>query len=177
MELRGSSIGFCCGCRQLRIALYRFGRQVPWMLKSVLSCLALMGLICVRNLTAAEPATFPNAAGPRTRTAGVPFKNVDVAAFEKLRADTNKIVLDVRTAAEFSNGHVPGAVLLDVKSSGFIEKSARLDKSKTYLVHCAAGARSVTACNLLAPVGFTNLVNLEGGFNAWTKAGNHPVKP
>lgn len=136
-----------------------------------------MGLICGRNLTAAEPATSPNAAAPRTRNAGVPFKNVDVAAFEKLRADTNKIVLDVRTAAEFSNGHVPGAVLLDVKSPDFVEKSARLDKSKTYLVHCAAGVRSVKACNLLAPVGFTNLVNLEGGFNAWIKAGNHPVKP
>lgn len=139
--------------------------------------LFLIGWMSVSSAIAAEPAAPPHADAPPARNAGLPFKNVDVAAFEKLRADTNKIVLDVRTPAEFSNGHVPGAVLLDVKSPDFAEKAARLDKSKTYLVHCAAGVRSVKACNLLAPAGFTNLVNLEGGFNAWTKAGNLPVKP
>ncbi|MSU36800.1 MAG: rhodanese-like domain-containing protein [Pedosphaera sp.] len=146
------------------------------MLKYCLSCLILVGLICVRNLTAAEPATRPTSAAPPTQTAGAPFKNIDVVGFEKFRSDTNKVVLDVRTPSEFASGHVPGAVLLDVKGADFLEKAARLDKSKTYLVHCAAGVRSVKACNLLAPAGFTNLVNLEGGFNAWTKAGNKPVK-
>ncbi len=147
------------------------------MPKYRLSRLVLLGLICVCDLAAAEPAKPSRADAPATRSAGVPFKNVDVAGFEKLRTETNKIVLDVRTPAEFSSGHVPGAVLLDVKSPDFAERAARLDKSKTYLVHCAAGVRSVKACNLLAPAGFTNLVNLEGGFKAWTKAGNQPVKP
>ena len=147
------------------------------MPKCLLSRLVLLGLICVGELGAAEPAKPPRADAPATRSAGVPFKNVDVAGFEKLRADTNTIVLDVRTPGEFSSGHVPGAVLLDIKSPDFVGRAARLDKSKTYLVHCAAGVRSVKACNLLAPAGFTNLVNLEGGFNGWTKAGHRPVKP
>src|SRR5436189_5441486 len=66
------------------------------------------------------------------------FKNVDVAEFEKLRTDKKNIVLDVRTQKEFEAGHIPGAVNIDVNAADFPEKVARLEKNKTYLVHCAA---------------------------------------
>ncbi len=105
-----------------------------------------------------------------------PFRNVDVAEFEKLRANTNHVVLDVRTRKEFDSGHIPGAVQLDVNASGFEKAAAKLDPSKTYLVHCAAGVRSVKACNLLRTLDFTNLVNLKGGYRAWEAAGNTPAK-
>jgi phage shock protein E len=101
-----------------------------------------------------------------------PFQNANVEQFEKLRADKKNVVLDVRTKKEFDAGHIPGAVNIDVNASDFQEKVAKLDKSKTYLVHCAAGGRSVTACKKLAPAGFERLVNLEGGYKAWEKAGN-----
>jgi len=101
--------------------------------------------------------------------------NVGVAEFAKLREKRDSVVLDVRSAEEFQSGHIPGALNVDVNSSGFREKIAKLDKSKTYLVHCAAGVRSVKACKILAPLKFEKLVNLEGGFNAWEKAGQ-PVE-
>jgi rhodanese-related sulfurtransferase len=104
------------------------------------------------------------------------FKNVGVAEFEKLRADKKNVVLDVRTKKEFEEGHMPGAVNIDVNAADFQEKVAKLDKSKTYLVHCAAGRRSVKACEKLGTLSFPKLYNLEGGFGAWQKAGNKPEK-
>jgi len=67
-------------------------------------------------------------------------------------------------------------VNIDVNAPGFEKEVAKLDKSKTYLVHCASGGRSVKACKLLAPLKFERLYNLEGGFKAWEKAGNKPEK-
>lgn len=104
------------------------------------------------------------------------FKNVDVAQFEKLRADKANVVLDVRTRKEYEAGHVPGAVHLDVNAADFEEKAAKLERNRTYLVHCAAGGRSVKACGKLGQLHFPKLYNLEGGFNAWQKAGNQPEK-
>ena len=104
------------------------------------------------------------------------FKNVDVAEFEKLRADKKNVVLDVRTQKEFEAGHIPGAVNIDVNAPDFPEKVVRLEKNKTYLVHCAAGVRSAKACDKMSHLAFPKLYNLEGGFNAWETAGNKPEK-
>ena len=104
------------------------------------------------------------------------FVNIDVAQFEKMRADTNHVVLDVRTKGEFDKGHIPGAILIDVNQSGFEKAVAKLDRSKTYLVHCAAGIRSMKACNSMRGLEFTNLYNLRGGYKAWVADGNKGVK-
>ena len=98
-------------------------------------------------------------------------KRVDAEEFDKLRADRKNVVLDVRTEAEFKAGHIPGATNIDVNGPDFAGKVARLDKSKTYLVHCAAGRRSAQACGKLEAVGFTNLFDLAPGFKGWEKAG------
>lgn len=105
-----------------------------------------------------------------------PVKNVDVAQFEKLRKEPNAVVLDVRTKKEFEAGHIPGATNLDVNAPDFEQQVSKLDKNKTYLVHCAAGRRSLKAANKMAELKFRNLVNLEGGYTAWEKAGNKGEK-
>ena len=105
------------------------------------------------------------------------YKNVDVQQFEKLRTDTNNVVLDVRTKKEFEAGHMPGATNIDVNAPDFEQKVAKLDKNKTYLVHCAAGRRSARACEKLGTMDFKKLYNLEGGYTAWEKAGNKGEKP
>ena len=102
-------------------------------------------------------------------------QRVDVEAYDKLRANKDYIILDVRTAEEFKTGHVPGATNLSVNSPGFDEAVAKLDKSKTYLVNCAVGMRSAKACKKLQAAGFTNLYDLAPGFDGWKKAGK-PVE-
>ena len=102
-------------------------------------------------------------------------QRVDVEAYDKLRANKEVIILDVRTAEEFKTGHVPGATNLSVNSPGFDKAVAKLDKSKTYLVNCAVGMRSAKACKKLQAAGFTNLYDLAPGFDGWKKAGK-PVE-
>lgn len=93
-----------------------------------------------------------------------------------MRAKTNTVILDVRTEKEFAAGHIPNAVNIDVKSPDFEKKVQELDSQKTYLVHCATGRRSVTACEKLDKLSFPNAYNLEGGIKAWEKAGNKPER-
>jgi rhodanese-related sulfurtransferase len=103
------------------------------------------------------------------------FKNLGVDEFAQMAADKRNVILDVRTAREFEAGHLPGAMNLDVNAADFEAKAAALDKSKTYLVHCASGVRSVKACEKLVRLDFAKLYNLPGGFKAWAQAGK-PVE-
>jgi rhodanese-related sulfurtransferase/thioredoxin-related protein len=103
------------------------------------------------------------------------FKNLNVADFAKMAGDKQNVILDVRTAREFQAGHIAGAVNLDVTAADFEQKAAALDKSRTYLVHCASGVRSERACQKMTQLDFPHLYNLPGGYKAWVAAGE-PVE-
>ena len=114
---------------------------------------------------------------PTTRSTTQPaVHNIGVDEFEKLTADSKNVILDVRTPREFAAGHLPGSVNINWTDKSFAEKIASLDKSKTYLVHCAIGGRSAKACSKLDEEKFLNIYNLKGGYEAWTKAGKETVK-
>lgn len=104
------------------------------------------------------------------------YKNLGVEQFDKLRQQTNTVVLDVRTPKEFAAGHIAGATNIDWNAPDFAKKVAALDKSKTYLVHCAVGGRSAKASDKMAALQFTNVYNLEGGMKTWEKAGKPVAK-
>ncbi len=102
------------------------------------------------------------------------FENADVQEFAELIADSNVVVLDVRTAAEFAEGHIQGAILIDQGQSDFMEKAkAMLPTEKKIAVYCRSGRRSANAAGRLADVGY-KCVNLKGGIIAWQGA-NMPV--
>ncbi len=80
------------------------------------------------------------------------------------------IILDVRTKAEFDQGHIKGAINM---SHNLIEDNiAKLSqyKDKTVVVHCRSGRRAGVAEHILADNGFTKLRHLEGDMNAWVEA-------
>ena len=102
------------------------------------------------------------------------FEDTDVQGFAELIADTNVVVLDVRTAAEFAEGHIQRAILIDQGQSDFVEKAkAALPTDKTIAVYCRSGCRSANAAGRLADAGY-KCVNLKGGIMAWQGA-NMPV--
>jgi phage shock protein E len=130
-------------------------------------------LLCFVSMVA-----LPAAAQDKAETPARPkFQNIKPEHFDAMRkVDTNKVVvLDVRTKKEYREGHIPGSVLIDFNSEEFEKEIAKLDKDKTYLVHCAAGGRSTRACKKMEQLGFKKLFNLEGGMGAWEKAGK-PVE-
>ena len=99
------------------------------------------------------------------------FENTDVQGFSELIADTNVVLLDVRTAAEFTEGHIKGVILIDQGQSDFVEKAkATLPIDKKIAVYCRSGRRSANAAGKLADVGY-KCVNLKGGILAWKEAG------
>jgi rhodanese-related sulfurtransferase len=100
------------------------------------------------------------------------FKETNAAEFEKQRTAEKPVLLDVRSPEEFTKGHVPGAVDVDINSPDFARKVAQFDKEKTILVNCHAGSRGAIASAELAKLGFKTVCNLEGGLAAWEKAGH-----
>lgn len=99
------------------------------------------------------------------------FENTDVNGFAARIASEDVVLLDVRTADEFNEGHIKNAVNIDVRQSDFVEKAkSALPVGKTVAVYCRSGKRSATAAGMLVKKGL-KVVNLEGGILAWTKAG------
>src|SRR5258706_10693443 len=74
----------------------------------------------------------PAKAMAKLAEASKPYKNVNVEQFEKLRADKNNTVLDVRTKKEFDAGHIPGAINNEVNGPDFQEKTPTLAKRRPY---------------------------------------------
>jgi rhodanese-related sulfurtransferase len=102
------------------------------------------------------------------------FENMGVKEFAELIADSSVVILDVRKADEFAEGHIKGAVLIDQFQSDFVEQAqAKLPKDKIIAVYCRSGRRSANAAGILADVGY-KCVNLKGGIIAWKEA-NMPV--
>ena len=99
------------------------------------------------------------------------FENVNVQGFSELIADTNVVILDVRTASEFAEGHIEGAINIDQAESDFIEKAkSTLPIDKKIAIYCRSGRRSANAAGRLAVEGY-QCVNLKGGILAWKEAG------
>ena len=87
---------------------------------------------------------------------------------EQLSAQSDAVVLDVRTEEEFESGYIPKAQNIDLRmGQGFIDALQELDKEKTYFVYCRSGARSAQACQLMGQLGFTTTYNLLGGIMEW----------
>lgn len=136
----------------------------------------LLVLLCVSVFLVPLVRSADEEAAPAGAKPAAKVKRVDVEEFDKLRANKENVVLDVRTEREFKAGHLPGAVNIDANAADFEERVAKLDKNKTYLVHCAAGGRSARACKKLESMGFKELYDLGPGFNGWQKAGKATEK-
>jgi rhodanese-related sulfurtransferase len=97
--------------------------------------------------------------------------HVNAKEAEKLVTEKQVVVLDVRTPAEFKQGHIAGATNIDFRAPDFEKRIGQLDKSKAYLVHCAAGGRSTQSLPILKQQDVKVVYHLDGGFNAWQKEG------
>jgi phage shock protein E len=93
-----------------------------------------------------------------------------------LAADPGVVVLDVRTPAEFAEGHIDGATLVDFEAPSFADEIAKLDPSADYLVYCRSGNRSGQAVAVMQSLGFENIWDLDGGVITWSGEGRPLVK-
>ena len=102
--------------------------------------------------------------------------SVDADLFEKTLNETpTPQLVDVRTFEEFREGHLVGAMLMDIRRTTFISQIQRLDKTRPVFVYCRSGRRSLDAAKILEQYKFTKVYNLEGGINEWRTKGK-PIK-
>jgi glyoxylase-like metal-dependent hydrolase (beta-lactamase superfamily II)/rhodanese-related sulfurtransferase len=78
-------------------------------------------------------------------------------------------IVDVRMQSEWNAGHISGARLHPL--ANLRDSMSSLDRAAPLAVHCKGGYRSTIACSLLESAGFTHILNVAGGFDAWTTAG------
>ncbi len=77
------------------------------------------------------------------------------------------MVLDIRSDKEYQEGHIPGAAHVPLSEIG--ERVKKLKKDKELVVYCQNGNRSIWAIKRLIGMGYKNLYNLKGGYNAWKR--------
>lgn len=88
-------------------------------------------------------------------------------AVTKMEEEENYIILDVRTAEEYEEKHIPDAINIPNESIGTEELPELPDKEQLILVYCRSGNRSKQASQKLADLGYTNVVEF-GGIIDWT---------
>lgn len=85
------------------------------------------------------------------------------------------VLLDVRTPAEFKSGHLEGAINLDYQNNFKIEIQ-KMDKGKKYLLYCKSGIRSANAMQVMRHFGFKEVYNMLGGITYWVDEGLPVIK-
>lgn len=77
--------------------------------------------------------------------------------------ENNAIVIDVRNADEYADGHIAGSINIPVENISTVN----YDKETVIIVYCASGMRSADAAKELINLGYTNVYNLDGGLINW----------
>lgn len=112
-------------------------------------------------------------AAAKARVREIPVEEADAAIRE---AD---VLLDVREADEFANGHLPGAIhvsrgMLEFRLSGSAALSSR---DLNVVLYCKTSGRAALAAAVMQDMGYLNVKSIAGGFDAWVAAGQPVVKP
>ena len=92
-----------------------------------------------------------------------------------LQKDSKLMVLDVRTAEEFSEGHIKGALNIDIRKDDAFSKIDKLDHKVKYIVYCRTNHRSGMAVDHMMKSGFKTVYQMMDGFPGWA-ANKLPVQ-
>ena len=94
---------------------------------------------------------------------------------ELIRLERAPLILDVRSAEEYAEGHIPGA--LNIPHDQLGDRLSQIDAAENdeIVVHCKSGYRANVAEEILSEAGYSNLRDLDGHMNAW-KSGGYPLE-
>ena len=114
-------------------------------------------------------AALVGLAGCSSDTAAV----TDIGAAELIEVvgEPETVIIDVRTPVEYAEGHVPGALNIDIASPTFNDEIAALPTDQTYVVYCRSGNRSAQAAEQMVQAGFTDVYNVDAGLATLASAG------
>ena len=93
---------------------------------------------------------------------------ISVEEFKTMVLDKDVQLVDVRTQDEYNDGYIDDAINIDYyEEDTFIQKFDQLDKNKPIYIYCRSGNRSQKAGKILQELGFKEIIDLKGGYDAW----------
>jgi rhodanese-related sulfurtransferase len=133
----------------------------------------LLALTLSAGATACGSERDDAADGPPVAAAtDASLRTIAPGDFATVLSDTAGItVIDVRTPMEFEGPRLAGAVNVDFEGGAFEQGMAAFDRDAPIAIYCRSGNRSGQAMSILRSMGFTDVVDLEGGIIAWADAG------
>lgn len=142
-----------------------------------------LGILSCKNekqeVKVKEPEAAPVVINNSKDLVAATIKEIEQITPEQLKSEVKNegaYVIDVREKEEFDAGYIPGSVLIPrgtlefrIGSNGFWKNNnlEMPDKDQKIIIYCAHGARGSLATKSLNQMGYTNVVNLEGGFHDW----------
>lgn len=134
--------------------------------KSNLNLMIGLGAVVLVAILGAVVFSNPGATAPDV-TNSLPMEIAVQQAYQMRGAGT--LILDVRTQAEWNEGHVPGATLIPLDE--LENRLSELPQSEEIVVICRSGNRSATGRDILLKAGFSSVTSVAGGFNEWMANG------
>ena len=110
---------------------------------------------------------YPFAMFGSDKSSAPAFQNLAPAQFAEGLRQPGAVLVDVRRPDEFAQGHLPGAVNIEVTAPDFSQRVASLDQAVPTYVYCRSGARSAKAAEQMAQAGFEHVTNMLGGVLDW----------
>ena len=126
----------------------------------------LMSVLLLASCTASQNSsdTFK---GSENETEKITYRQISMLqAVDMMESESDYIILDVRRADEFAEGHIPGAINVANESIGTEQIPELPDKAQLILVYCRSGRRSKEASEKLVKLGYTSIVEF-GGILDW----------
>lgn len=94
-------------------------------------------------------------------------RNISIAELKNELKDKNKLFIDVRTPGEYKGNHI--REFKNIPLNLLSQKADKeLSKDKEVIVICQSGMRSGQASKILKKLGYTKVINVKGGMNAWS---------
>lgn len=90
---------------------------------------------------------------------------------EQVQTRQQPQLIDVRTPAEYADGHLTGAQLMNVQARNFEQQVQQLDPQQPVFLYCRSGRRSAMAARRLSQMGFAEVYDLQGGIMQWMARG------
>ena len=107
-------------------------------------------------------------------TIGQTTNDIEIDEFKRKISSEKYVLVDVRTAEEFIDGHIEGALNIDYFSATFSDDISKVGFEIPILLYCRSGNRSSKAMKIMNELGFKEVYNLEGGIKGWISE-NNPV--
>ena len=132
--------------------------------------IALIILIAFSSISAWGDVKSKQAISSEAKSKAPHISSQQLAGYQSAKEDF--VLLDIRTEAEFEAGHIRGAQWFPRGKLEYYIQEVVQDPNSRIILYCRTGGRSALATLTLKDMGYTNVVDLEGGFKEWVAGGN-----